>query len=93
MLCIHTFLLRLQPTPMTGPQPSVPVITGPPGLSSGWAFPGAGLTGVTERGPPRGEDVFQDEEDPCVICHEEMTSYPAVNLQCGHKFHDEVKFS
>ena len=32
-----------------------------------------------------------DEEDPCVICHEDMNSCEGVTrLECGHKYHTEV---
>lgn len=32
----------------------------------------------------------QEDEEPCVICHDEMLILPAVTLKCGHKFHDRV---
>ena len=35
-------------------------------------------------------EVFQEEEDPCVICHEEMTPPSTAQLDCGHRFHDDV---
>ena len=35
---------------------------------------------------------FEEEEDPCVICHEEMNKN-IVTLRCGHKFHPYVSSS
>lgn len=32
-----------------------------------------------------------EEEDPCAICHEELSSAPITTLDCRHQFHDEVK--
>ena len=33
------------------------------------------------------------EEDPCVICHEDMNaSYDIVTLECGHRYHSGVRF-
>ena len=37
-----------------------------------------------------GKGVLDDEEDPCVICHEEMTPETTKILDCGHRFHAEV---
>jgi hypothetical protein len=51
----------------------------PPGLSALW-----GLSGTNS-------EVFEEEEDPCVICHEEMTPATTVMLECKHRFHDEVR--
>ncbi|XP_025101928.1 E3 ubiquitin-protein ligase TTC3-like isoform X3 [Pomacea canaliculata] len=30
-----------------------------------------------------------EEEDPCAICHEELSSAPITTLDCRHQFHDE----
>ena len=64
----------------------------PPGLNSSWAFTAAGSDKVglgSERGS--GAELYrEEEEDPCVICHEEMDMKPMVSLQCGHTFHEEV---
>ncbi|XP_056012499.1 uncharacterized protein LOC125682526 isoform X2 [Ostrea edulis] len=49
----------------------------PPGLSALWGLSGAN------------SEVFEEEEDPCVICHEEMTPTTTVMLECKHRFHDE----
>ncbi|WAR04997.1 DZIP3-like protein, partial [Mya arenaria] len=78
--------------------------TPPPGLSNKWAFPsngaaalmgrpansssGAELHRITTNGG-LGSELFKEEEDPCVICHEEMDLKQVVTLQCGHIFHDE----
>ena len=33
------------------------------------------------------------EEDPCVICHEDMNaSFDVVTLECGHRYHSPVRF-
>jgi hypothetical protein len=32
-----------------------------------------------------------DEDDPCVICHDDMKSpIDTVTLECGHKYHNSV---
>ena len=32
------------------------------------------------------------EEDPCVICHEDMNaSFEIVTLECGHRYHSAVR--
>ena len=32
------------------------------------------------------------EEDPCVICHEDMNaSFDIVTLECGHRYHSGVR--
>ena len=37
-----------------------------------------------------GAEFDEEEEDPCVICHEEMLLTDTVTLHCGHRFHPEV---
>ncbi|XP_032234867.2 E3 ubiquitin-protein ligase TTC3 isoform X2 [Nematostella vectensis] len=37
--------------------------------------------------PPPAASLEFDEEDPCVICHEEMR-HNVVRLECGHRYHD-----
>lgn len=37
-----------------------------------------------------GGEVFQEEIDPCIICHEELSTEAASMLDCGHSFHTEV---
>lgn len=56
----------------------------PPGLPLSWGVSGTDLVslGITS-------EVFEEEEDPCVICHEEMTPPTTVMLECKHRFHDE----
>ncbi|EDO28390.1 predicted protein, partial [Nematostella vectensis] len=39
--------------------------------------------------PPPAASLEFDEEDPCVICHEEMR-HNVVRLECGHRYHDAV---
>ena len=34
--------------------------------------------------------MYQEDEDPCAICHEELTVGNTQTLECAHKFHDEV---
>ncbi|XP_064650634.1 uncharacterized protein LOC135502068 isoform X3 [Lineus longissimus] len=50
---------------------------------SGSSSPSSGLSG--NQTPI---SIFEDE-DPCVICHEEMTPGTFVSLDCHHVFHDE----
>ncbi|KAK3585081.1 hypothetical protein CHS0354_004270 [Potamilus streckersoni] len=54
----------------------------PPGLPASWAFQSG------DKFTSLGEREYFEEEDPCVICHEELTSQAAITLECGHKFHD-----
>lgn len=63
----------------------------PPGLNTSWAFKAAGLKEGSGKGS--GAELYrEEEEDPCVICHEEMNPNSVVTLECGHLFHDEVSF-
>ncbi|PIK33305.1 hypothetical protein BSL78_29880 [Apostichopus japonicus] len=32
-------------------------------------------------------EVYDDEIDPCAICHEEMALKEVLDLECGHRFH------
>ncbi|XP_033757927.1 E3 ubiquitin-protein ligase DZIP3-like [Pecten maximus] len=59
----------------TPPKPIAP----PPGLATNWAFQASDGT----------NEVFEEDEDPCVICHEEMTPTTTRTLDCSHRFHDE----
>lgn len=58
----------------------------PPGLLGTWGHSGTDLVGLGVS-----SEVFEEEEDPCVICHEEMTPPTTVMLECKHRFHDEVR--
>ncbi|XP_053408579.1 E3 ubiquitin-protein ligase TTC3-like [Mercenaria mercenaria] len=61
----------------------------PPGLNSSWAFLTAGGSKLGS-GKGLGSELYrEEEEDPCVICHEEMDPKSIVTLECGHLFHDE----
>ena len=57
----------------------------PPGLSAAWSVEGL------EVGMGGGR--FQEEEDPCAICTDELSSAPVQTLDCGHRFHDQVSLS
>ena len=59
----------------------------PPGISASWAFPTSGSNNNSSVG---GTEMFQEDEDPCAICHEELTLGTTQTLECDHKFHDEV---
>lgn len=59
----------------TPPKPIAP----PPGLASNWGF----------QASDGNNEVFEEDEDPCVICHEEMTPTTTRTLDCSHRFHDE----
>ncbi|OWF40060.1 E3 ubiquitin-protein ligase TTC3 [Mizuhopecten yessoensis] len=59
----------------TAPKPIAP----PPGLATNWAFSASDGTG----------EVFEEDEDPCVICYEEMTPMTTRTLDCSHRFHDK----
>jgi E3 ubiquitin-protein ligase DZIP3 len=34
-------------------------------------------------------DIFEEEEDPCVICHDEMNPGDTITLECQHCFHNQ----
>ena len=34
--------------------------------------------------------MYQEDEDLCAMCHEELTLRTTPTLKCAHKFHDEV---
>ena len=70
------FLLQ---TPDILEKPKVP----PPGLSASWAFPVGGVNN-------NNSEMFQEDEDPCAICHEDLTIGSAITLECDHQFHDTV---
>ncbi|KAL4229300.1 hypothetical protein ACF0H5_012340 [Mactra antiquata] len=56
----------------------------PPGISSSWAF------AASDKSKILSSELFkEEEEDPCVICHEEMEDNSVVRLECGHIFHDQ----
>ncbi|XP_070202004.1 E3 ubiquitin-protein ligase TTC3-like isoform X3 [Littorina saxatilis] len=52
----------------------------PPGLSAAWSVEGI---------EPFAGDRFVEEEDPCAICHEELTAAPILTLECMHRYHDQ----
>ncbi|KAL3886869.1 hypothetical protein ACJMK2_026830 [Sinanodonta woodiana] len=68
-----------QPVPL---RPLAP----PPGLPASWAFQSG------DKPTNLGEREYFEEEDPCVICHEEMTLQEPITLECGHKFHDQITY-
>ena len=35
-------------------------------------------------------EIYDEEEDPCTICHEEMKPGTTKMLECKHYFHDRV---
>lgn len=40
---------------------------------------------------PVAVNSVEEEEDPCVICHEDMNVLcDTVTLECGHKYHSDV---
>ncbi|XP_076111314.1 uncharacterized protein LOC143079699 isoform X1 [Mytilus galloprovincialis] len=65
-------------------QGPVKPVAPPPGLNTSWGF-----TESSNTSSYKGEEVFEEEQDPCVICHEEMTPDTTVRLECHHRFHDE----
>ena len=83
LLQTSTSVATTNPT-FPGPVPSK-LMTPPPGLSSSWGFL------ETPSISSKEEEVFEEEQDPCVICHEEMTLDTTVKLECHHRFHDEVR--
>jgi hypothetical protein len=35
-------------------------------------------------------ETFEEEENPCIICHEELDSSENSTLDCGHVYHTQV---
>ena len=71
----------------------------PFGVAVALAPPPSFATVSNSSGGAEMAQVFQDqssgdiayEEDPCVICHDEMTATTRnVSLDCGHRFHHVV---
>ncbi|KAI0208487.1 hypothetical protein LSAT2_006833 [Lamellibrachia satsuma] len=31
--------------------------------------------------------IYEEEEDPCIICHDELETGPVFKLGCSHRFH------
>ncbi|XP_076438355.1 uncharacterized protein LOC143277431 isoform X2 [Babylonia areolata] len=52
----------------------------PPGISPAWSVEGL---------DPVMGDRFVEEEDPCLICTDELSTAPTLVLDCGHRFHDQ----
>ncbi|KAK7471488.1 hypothetical protein BaRGS_00035882 [Batillaria attramentaria] len=58
----------------------------PPGLNPSWSVEGLEPMGSAHEFG--GVDRFE-EEDPCAICHDELSSAPVTTLDCTHRFHDQ----
>ena len=82
LIALHMIIFSVQTS-----NPSGTAIGAPPGLSSSWAFPTSNSTSSMSSGVG---ETFQEDEDPCAICHEELTEGCTITLECAHKFHDEV---
>ena len=37
------------------------------------------------------DHVFEEEEDPCLICMDELSADAMTRLGCSHRFHTEVR--
>ena len=37
-----------------------------------------------------GEEIFEEEEDPCMICFDELVPTSTSRLACGHRYHSDV---
>lgn len=49
------------------------------------------LVTVLNPPPPRSSQLYA--EDPCIICHEEMSPEDLCVLECRHSFHGEVRIN
>ncbi|XP_041372598.1 uncharacterized protein LOC121385873 [Gigantopelta aegis] len=50
----------------------------PPGLTSTWGY----------NNMHAHQEIFMEEKDPCVICHEELSISDIATLDCNHRFHE-----
>jgi len=37
-----------------------------------------------------GDEMFEEEENPCTVCLGELETGPTSKLDCGHVYHTEV---
>ena len=87
-------LLRVGPVPASN-SPTIQRSTKPTTLPQK-AQPAQALQSVKPAAPERSKMVIggggRYEEDPCVICHEDMNaSSDIVTLECGHRYHSPVR--
>ena len=72
------------PKPVSVPPKTVSTSPPPPVV-------GATAASVPASAPVPTSSNMTYEDDPCVICHDEMTiSTRNVSLDCGHTFHHDV---
>ena len=38
------------------------------------------------------DQVFEEEDDPCLICMDELDAGAMTKLGCAHRFHTEVRY-
>jgi len=51
----------------------------------------AGEPNNSGPGSSAGDDeMFEEEEDPCIVCHEELAADNVTKLDCGHSYHTKV---
>ncbi len=69
--------------------PSGGYSTPPSGYStppSGYSTPPSWVHNSTVETP-----MFEEVDDPCAICHDELLPMNCIRLECGHRFHDRVR--
>lgn len=54
-----------------------------------FGVPNSGKQNNVTNGTTYGAELFEEEVDPCIICHEELNKDSASMLDCGHSFHTE----
>ncbi|KXJ25685.1 E3 ubiquitin-protein ligase TTC3 [Exaiptasia diaphana] len=70
--------------PISNPQPTPPVVS-----NGAVSVPPAQMTS-TDLSSSQSSLTFSEDDDPCVICHDDMKSpLDTVTLECGHKYHEK----
>ena len=59
--------------------------------SGGSAVRSAPVGGAGAASPAA--EIFEEEEDPCIICHEELMPHDTCKLECQHRFHNQVRLT
>ena len=63
-----------------------PFAVSTPARSSPWG----GASSMDQFAGGRIVNMDEEDEDPCIICHEELYLTNSTRLQCGHVFHENV---
>ena len=51
------------------------------------------VAGIGGSGSMFGDEMFEEEENPCTVCLGELETGATSKLDCGHIYHTEVRIS